>query len=83
MKIKESIRRYGKTYVPVTELYPERALFNGKISPKKFMADELKFIFQRKLMRRNVEPPKYVLQSLLLLFSSTMYYSCLFMRADD
>ena len=78
MKIKETIRRYGKTYVPVTELYPERAIFNGELSPKKFMADELKFIFQRKLMKRNVEPPIYILPTWLLLFSSTMYYSSLF-----
>ena len=83
MKIKETIHRYGKTYVPAEELHANACVFNGEISPRKVIADELKFIFQKKLMGRNVEPPLHVLPSLKLLVFPTMYYSCLFMRPDD
>jgi len=83
MKIKETIHRYGKTYVPATELHANAFLCNGEISTKKLIADELKFIFQRKLMRMRVEPPQYLLPSLMLLFFPTIYYRCLFMRPND
>jgi len=83
MKIKETIHRYGKTYVPATKLHANACLWNGEISTRKLIAGELKFIFQRKFMRMRVEPPQFLLPSRKLLVFPTIYYSCLFMRADD